>query len=66
MVIPPNEHDIPPLRRIKFQDIGKSPVKPFPKADGRMLIWSLDRPSKCPNSSVTLFNDKSNGYVVSF
>ena len=66
MVIPPNEHDIPPLRRIKFQDIGKSPVKPFPKADGRMLIWSLDRPSKFPNSSVILFDDNPNGHVVPF
>jgi hypothetical protein len=47
-LIPPIGHEIAALKRMRFEDIGKSPVKPFPKADGRMLLWSLDRPSMIP------------------
>ena len=37
--------EIPVLKKMCWNDIGSSPIRPFPNADGRMLLWSLARPS---------------------
>ena len=35
-----------------WNDIGRSPIRPFPNADGRMLLWSLARPSIYFNNDI--------------